>query len=272
MERYDASGDVKPKGFFLRPAVIMLLIGAVMLVTGLIWIKSEGLGKYIKTYNADETIEGSEITELDIGAGLAVITISPSPDSDFHIVAEKIPYKLHHRVSNGRLYIDDDSESKTLNLVLSGIQNGKKGGTLDIQVPAKEYKKLRIGCAMAKLNVEDIKCTDLVFDCGMADVNVTGLICAANADIDIGMGDAEFKDCKFFKSNFEVGMSDFDYEGYLGAETNIRCGMGNADFVLDGKRSDYHIEGKKVSGEDNEDGILINVDSGVSDVDINFKK
>ena len=140
MERYDASGDVKPKGFFLRPAVIMLLIGAVMLigyyftvagavmlVTGLIWIKSEGLGKYIKTYNADETIEGSEITELDIEAGLAVITISPSPDSDFHIVAEKIPYKLHHRVSNGRLYIDDDSESKTLNLVLSGIQNGKKG-------------------------------------------------------------------------------------------------------------------------------------------------
>ena len=92
------------------------------------------------------------------------------------------------------------------------------------------------------------------------------------ADIDIGMGDAEFKDCKFFKSNFEVGMSDFDYEGYLGAETNIRCGMGNADFVLDGKRSDYHIEGKKVSGKDNEDGILINVDSGVSDVDINFKK
>ena len=48
--------------------------------------------------------------------------------------------------------------------------------------------------------------------------------------------------------------------------------MGDADFVLEGKRSDYHIEGVKVSGDDNEDGILIKVDSGASDIDITFRK
>ncbi len=271
MERYDSSGDVKQRVFFLRPSVIMLILGAVMCISGLIWIKSEGLGKYIKTYDADETIEGADITELDIEAGLAEITIRPSSDSDFHIIAEKIPYKIHHRVSNGRLYIDDDDVG-TMNLVLSGIQNGKKGGTLVIEAPKKEYKKLRIACGLTKMKVEDLKCTDLSFDSGLADIEVTNLICSANADIDIGMGDAEFKSCKFFKSAFEIGMSDFEYEGYLGAETTIECGTSNADFVLDGKRSDYHIEGTKVSGEDNKDGILIKVNSGASDTDITFRK
>lgn len=277
MARYDAAGDVKRMRYPLLVPLCILIIGAVLLAVGLMTMRKADMKKYLGSYSMDEVVAGADITELDFELGAADITIGRSDDDDIHIVADGIPYKIHQRTERKRLFIySDDKDMGITNIWIPIVSKKSLNGKITILVPDKEYSYIDINCGICSIKADDLTCDKLKLDIGAADADLSGITCTGDAKIEGGMADIDMKNCSLFKSDFDLGMCELDYDGAIEGETMIDCGMGDADFVINGSRSDYHItkSGKvsiKGSGSDNGDGIRIDADSSAAKIKLEFK-
>ena len=272
MNKYDAAGDVRQKNYFLRTSVVVLVFGAVLLILGIIMIGKNGLDKYVKTYSDEFTINGGDITDLDLSFGAAEVTIGKSDDEDIHIVSKDIPYKLYQRTERKRLFVYDNESNKfNMNTLMSSF-GSKKQGTIEVLLPEKEYNLVELELGISKAKINDLNCKKFDLEVGMSDIKINGLTCSEKAELDLGMCDIDLMDCTFAgKSDIDAGMTNLDFTGEIKDDMVLDLGMADAKLNIKGSREDYNLKGDaKAKGDNNKNGITINADKGASDLDIKF--
>ena len=147
----------------------------------------------------------------------------------------------------------------------------------------KTFETVDIDVGAGQLTIDEITADRFYLDIGTADVEINMI--TANANIKCGLGDIDIKDGTIHDLDLELGAGDADIYATLTGEAQIECGVGDLDLTLkDGEAKNrvdcnvglgsFTVNGDSVKGSRviGSGANSVEIDGGIGDVSVNFKK
>lgn len=271
-------------------ALIVIIIGAAIFLLGLILYFACG-NKYKLDLNDLENIDTSfdarEVQNLDFELAVGEFNIKTADTDKITVKAENIPKETVNINVSGNTFKIESNEEKWYKNMLFGNFGGidqKNNRKFDIIIPEKTYEDMDIDCGVGKFVFENLTCKKSDIDCGVGDIEFTGLN-VGNMELDGGVGKIKITDSTLDRSDIETGVGDINFQGKILGDTDISIGVGSAKFDIDGFRNDYQINTDGMADinysdntsfsapptSENHRMIRIDLDTGVGEVDFNFK-
>lgn len=186
-----------------------------------------------ESYSHD--FSGDSITNLALDLGGCTLILKDSPDTDYHVEAERIR-AMQAYVSGETLHI------KGLEDDFSFTQNNSLKITLSI--PADTH----LNCISMSLGAGDFRCSELNAESVNIEIGAGQLIIdsleTAHFACELGAGQATIKDA-LVKENaaLEVGMGEILFTGNIPGNLSANCSMGNLTLNMTGSsEQDHNLE------------------------------
>ena len=259
-------------------SLTMIGVGLAMIIGGGIYCATTDMSKYNSGGNVksvSDSIDGTEIKDINITAGFSDINVMKSEDGEVHLEGN-VPESYTLNVNNGTLYVDLTQKGLGLNFDLFGLAwDNKSDATL--YIPASEYEKFEFDGGAGDITISDITCRDAEISAGAGDININGFTCdtltikagAGELDIDglsckgklkgeTGAGDMTVKNAVTGGLDIDLGAGEFEYAGEVNGDIDLDCGVGDCNINLTNDEKEYNQKYKAT------------IDNGVGDADITF--
>lgn len=265
----DNKMTVKKLADALAVAIIVIMLFAIFGVTGLFselgaWLD----GKEEKTEAA--TYSASEITDLDIEAATADITIIKG--NTLTVETDRFGFSLKEK--NGKITIEERG----------GIFSLDRNRNVKITIPEGfEFEKVEIDNGASDIQCDDLKAARLELDIGAGDVEFNNLVVSEKASIDCGAGEFSLKNGSISNLKFSLGVGSADLNTTLSSDCDFECGVGELKLNLpDGKAAysfdietgigEVKLDSQRVKSEAliGDGANKIKIEGGVGSIDITF--
>ncbi|MDF2539195.1 MAG: hypothetical protein K0S76_2216 [Herbinix sp.] len=198
----------------------------------------------VPTYSMDESFEGIESIDIQIGAGEVIIV----EGDDFHVKADNIPKDSFqsHVTSDGTWVIKQDRDY-IVDLFGVHFSIGQIAWWKDefrpevtITIPkdftASEFS-FEIGAGRA--DVETILAQKGRFTVGAGKIVIDQLNISEASDYEVGAGEMIINQMMVNNITVECGFGDVNMNGTVTGESSVECGVGSINLDLSGDLEDY---------------------------------
>lgn len=260
-------------------SLIIIIIGAVIFLLGLFLYFASG-GKYKfdinDLENINQSFDAEDITNLDFELAVGDFNIKAADTDKITVKVENVPKgTVDIDVSGNTFKIESKEEKWYKNIFFVNVPDNNR--KFDIIVPEKTYENMNIDSGVGEFLFENLTCNRSDIDCGVGDIEFKGLN-IGNMNLDGGVGSIKITDSTLNKSDIDAGVGEIDFQGKILGNTDISLGVGYAKFDIDGFRNDYQINSDGMvdinyndDTSENQGKIRIDLDTGVGEVDFNFK-
>lgn len=195
----------------------------------------------IEDRDAYETTFGAEnIRNLELDLGGCAVTVTASPDGEYHVQAQKI--------SAFQTYTEGDT------LYVKGLKTGKwnlsTGMKVIIQIPeGTAFDKVEMSLGAGDFKIDAIKATEMEVELGAGRLQVDSLQTGTFA-CEVGAGQAVIDNAAFVGNvTLSVGAGEMLVTGSIPGNLTAECGMGNVEITVTGStEADHNYEMECAAG------------------------
>lgn len=278
------------KGLLIGAGIAML-VGICFTVYGGIKVGKDGVKSFVDgnfnyslsdfddDFTLYESLDGSDIDEIQANLGSAAMCVRKSKDDNINIYTdEDYDNKIDVTVDGDCLEIKGQGENKHIKI---GFIKNKKSYVI-LELPDKEFDELSIDADAGAVWVEnisvkgecsltadvgsiefnDVKAKSFKAECNMGEISGKSIE-AKEVDLNCDMGNIDINniDSKSLDAECDMGNIDLEFVGEYG-EYNIDkdCDMGNIDIV----KGSSSYEGSKDKS--------IDLDCGMGNITVKFTK
>lgn len=260
---------VKKLADALAIAIIVIMLFAIFGVTGLFSELAARLdGREEKTETA--TYSASEITDLDIEAATADITIVKG--DTLTVETDRFGFSLKEK--KGKISIEERG----------GIFSLDKNRNVKITIPKGfAFEKIEVESGASDINSEALQTAELELDIGAGDVEFDNLVVTGKASIDCGAGEFALKSGSINNLKFSLGVGSAELNTTLSSDCDFECGVGELKLNLpDGKAAyafdietgigEVKLDSQRIKSETliGDGANKIKIEGGVGSIDITF--
>lgn len=214
---------------FLAFSIITGIVTGILTIFGISSV-IDVLNNNVETMNYTKEYVNINSIEMDIAATELVIQKAEV----LKIEGEALPTDYKFEEKDGILKIKNKKVAQNSKLV--------------VYIP-NDMLELDIDIGAGKIQIEDIKVSELNLDTGAAVTSIKKLNVVSSADIDAGVGEIVIEDSDIYNLDMDAGVGTVEYSGYLRGTSDIDCGVGNININLSGTDVMYKIIAEKGIGE-----------------------
>ena len=262
MYDYDIKDKPKTKKrLFPYFSVGLIIVGAAILIGGIIYYKNTDMDKYYTSSLSEvsEQIDGSKISSVDIDISAGDIYVGRSDDGQVHLVGN-VPKDYVLKEHNGKLKVELVPSTR-FNMLGINRNSIFDWDTIDAELllPAKEYDEFILDVGAGKLTIDDVKCKKAKVDVGAGQITMNGIECSGELKADTGAGEINIEG--FNRTGglkLDVGAGQINYAGEVNGDIDADCGVGQCNIELTNSQEDYN---KKYT---------IKTDVGMGEVNVSY--
>ncbi|MCR4638292.1 DUF4097 family beta strand repeat-containing protein [Ruminococcus sp.] len=260
--------------------ITFLILGVVLLVTGIILFNNTDFKRHGKIKDFSESFSAADVERVNLEIGWADLTVSKSNDDKIYVEAKNVPEGFTADVKGDTFSTDFDNEKIHIGMLPAWLKNDDNETVVDIKLPDKEYAsfvldlgagetsaagfscgKFRIECGAGEVTFEDIECETGSFDCGAGEVNIKGIKCDEKLYINGGAGEVNISSAVLGGIEADQGVGELNFTGTVNGDIDIDGGVGEIIVNLTNPESDFVGSGSKYK---------LDIDTGVGSKTVNY--
>lgn len=238
-------------------------------ISGIGLLFSFGDYDYQERHTSFETIDNREIDRLEID--ISAVNLKIERGTEFKVDKVNLRSDINVKVSGTTLKINENNGHFWRN----------NTGTLIIQIPNYiELAEIDIDSGAGKVSLDDIRVRDFEIDHGAGTLDITNCT-FEKAEIDGGVGRTSIEDSTLYDFDLSSGVGEVNIKAQLLGKSKIEGGIGAINLRILGSKENYTvltekgigsvtIDGDSASSREGNGPHLIEVESGVGAVKINF--
>lgn len=195
----------------------------------------------IRDQSTYETVFGAAaVRNLELELGGCTVTLTASPDADYHVLAKKI--------SAFQTYVEGDT------LHVKGLKTGKwnlgTGMAVTVQIPAGTvFHEAELALGAGDFTIEDLQADEVEVSLGAGRLQV-GFLKTGEFTCEVGAGQIIVDEGQFAGDvALSVGAGEMLITGSIPGNLEAECGMGNVEIeVLGSTEEDHNYEMECAAG------------------------
>lgn len=235
--------ETKRRGHFPYFAVGSIIVGAVILIVGIIYYKRSDMTVYYRSSMTEvsEVIDGGKISSVDIDVSAGDIFVGRSDDGQVHLTGN-VPKDYVLKESGGRLRIGLSQNFQTKNIFDINKNQLFDWDTIDAQVylPDKAYDEFICNVGAGEVTIEGIECKKAKISTGAGEIAISDMICNSVLKADTGAGEIDITNAVTGGLDLDVGAGEIKYSGEVNGDIDADCGVGSCQIDLTNSEEAYN--------------------------------
>ncbi|REK69111.1 DUF4097 family beta strand repeat-containing protein [Paenibacillus paeoniae] len=253
----------------MRPKTTIGIILIIVGIIGVLYVYENGSNTTFESIrnvlatevSEQETIDASDIRNLDISSGSTDVVLVPGSGSDVVIKLEGWASKNY--VKN--LKIESSKKEGTLQLSLKSDRGfrfgfGLNGVKMTVELPEKTWSQLSVDLNSGNLAVQGINAENTKLHTNSGNVKATELKTSNNLIVTVNSGNLNLRSITAKSMDLTTQSGNLSMKGYESDNISFKVGSGNVHF----KDGTAALKGKTGSGN-----IKVEADSITRDTELN---
>lgn len=185
----------------------------------------------------EQHIDTGEVKSLQLLLGAGTFTVSEKEAGDGETIDLYIQGEgnCDFYVKKGTLYVEGFKG-------IHALGSNFDGNNIILKVPTgMRFEEVEAEVGAGIMEFYDVEAGELGANVGAGVLNLYRSE-VRNLSVEIGAGELYTQDMTAQEADLTVGLGTSSYQGSISQELDAECDMGNMDFLLKGKESDYNYE------------------------------
>ena len=260
--------------------ITFLLVGVVLLVTGIILYKNTDVRERANLIDYSENYSAKDVKTLDLDISWADLTIGRSGDEKIYIEAKNVPEGFTAEVKGDTFSAKTEDKKMNVYLLPSWLNGDDNNSVVEIKLPDKAYESFVLDLGAGEVRVSDINCGKITveggageitfnniecetakFECGAGQVNINDMNCEEKLYVEGGTGEIDITKSVLGGIKVEQGVGEFNFTGTINGDVEVDGGVGEINLNLTNPASDFNGSNSKYK---------MDIDTGIGSQTVNY--